>query len=117
MLVGEVISGLVDKDANMKMSFGTDDMDTAEALWWKSIPQVEDKIGSLDALTLTAVTKIAKKAPKKNPQAPSKAIQHIETSDSEDSEFTPYALPDSDPEDSPDEDATTIDRNAPKAPV
>lgn len=118
MVVGECFSSLVDKEETMQMSFGTEGMETAEGKWWKSIPMVDDKIGELKDLfsTPAAVVKKRKPTPPASSVTTTTAIQVIEESSSED-EFTPYAAPDSDPEDASDEDATTISRNKPSAPV
>jgi telomere length regulation protein len=121
MVVGECFSSLVDKEAKMVMSFGTEEMETTEGKWWKSIPMVDDKIGELKDLFFTT-TAVAKKRKPSPPAVPTTTtIQVIdeeeEEESSDDDEFTPYAPPDSDPEDAPDEDATTIDRNKPSAPV
>ncbi|KAI5817429.1 telomere length regulation protein-domain-containing protein [Pyronema omphalodes] len=122
MLVGECFSSLVDT-GKMRMDFGTEDMDTPEAKWWKSITAVEDKIGSISDL----FTSSAPKRPKaKNPTTTDTVSQYTnpvvqvisqsEDEDSSDDEFTPYAAPDSDPSDG-EEDAETINRNKPTAPI
>lgn len=122
MLVGECFSSLVDT-GKMRMDFGTEDMDTPEAKWWKSITTVEDKIGSIsDLFTSSAPKKLKAKKPTATaavPESTGSAIQVIsqpEEEDSDDDEFTPYAAPDSDPSDG-EEDAETINRNKPTAPI
>jgi telomere length regulation protein len=121
MIVGESFSALVDKDAKMKISFDTEETQTDEAKWWKAIPSINDQIGSLEDLFATSTAMIPKK--RKPPRKPTfeppvtSGIQVVEGLDSDSDEFTPYALPDSDPEDAEDEDATTIDRNKPSLPV
>ncbi|KAI5811983.1 hypothetical protein BZA77DRAFT_391056 [Pyronema omphalodes] len=54
MLVGECFSSLVDT-GKMRMDFGTEDMDTHEAKWWKSITAVGDKTCSISALFASSV--------------------------------------------------------------
>ncbi|KAI5809191.1 hypothetical protein BZA77DRAFT_362038 [Pyronema omphalodes] len=54
MLVGECFSSLVDT-GKMHMDFGTEDMDTPEAKWWKSITAVGDKTCSISALFTSSV--------------------------------------------------------------
>ncbi|KAF8245837.1 hypothetical protein K440DRAFT_586731 [Wilcoxina mikolae CBS 423.85] len=122
MIIGESFSALVDKDAKMKMSFDTEETQTDEAKWWKAIPSINDQIGSLKDLfaTSTAMVPKKRKPPRKSISEPpaTAGIQVVEEDlDSDSDEFTPYALPDSDPEDAEDEDATTIDRNKPSPPV
>jgi telomere length regulation protein len=63
MLVGECFSSLVDT-GKMHMDFGTEDRDTPEAKWWKTITAVEDKIGSIsDLFTSSAPKKLKAKKP------------------------------------------------------
>jgi telomere length regulation protein len=121
MVVGECFSSLVDKEAKMVMSFGTEDMETIEGKWWKSIPMIDDSIGELKDLFSTSAAVVKKRKPSPPAAVPTtttiQVINEEEEEESSDDEFTPYAPPDSDPEDAPDEDATTIDRNKPSAPV
>jgi hypothetical protein len=107
----------------MHMDFGTEDRDTPEAKWWKTITAVEDKIGSIpDLFTSSAPKKLKAKKPTATaaiPESTSSVIQVIsqpQEEDSDDDEFTPYAAPDSDPSEG-EEDAETINRNEPTAPI
>jgi telomere length regulation protein len=130
MVVGEALSGLVDK-GDKKMDFKVDEMSTSEAKWYKSLVNVSDTIGSLDSLKSGITTQPATKSqprtskPVKKPtpfNGGSRIISIEEVDDDEEDEesdddgLVPYAKPDSDPEDS-DEDATNIVRNKPTAPV
>ena len=125
--MGEAFSALVDKDGKTKVSFEIEDMIGMDAKWWKSIPYIEDKIGDIKDL-LSARKSVKKRKPlaaatTTGITADSSVIQIIdeqeeeEEEEEEEDEFMPYALPDSDTEDAPDEDATTIDRNKPSPPV
>lgn len=128
MCIGEALSSLVDK-GDKRMDFKVEEMNTDEAKWYKSLVTVSDNIGSFDPFKAGAVANISKKQPQKAAQQAKKkppptgskivAIEEIEDSEEEESDddgLTPYAKPDSDPEDS-DEDATLITRNKPTAPV
>lgn len=143
MVVGTALSGLVDK-AGSKLSFGTDDMQTAEAQRYMELVKVNDQPGKLeDFAKLVADTdkrrqaKIHKPVPPRQfmpkidgkptfgPIRPPTKVQtevegakvaEISDTDSEDDGLTPYAKPDSDAEDS-DEDATLVNRDKTRAPV
>ena len=133
MVVGEALSILVDK-GDKKMEFKVEEMSTPEAKWYKSLVTVSDTLGSLDALKKSrAMTKIPRQkkkttgepaATKHKATQPSGSkiisIEEISTDeeqdDSDNDGLTPYAKPDSDPEDS-DEDPTLITRNKLTAPV
>ena len=136
MVVGESLSTLVEADPKMRLSFGSEETQTAEARRWKSLPSVDDRVGSLQDLSATtAAAVVAKKrsaaaaAAAPGPAATSSGSAVRQTRpDSDagsdagsdavsDAAFPPYALPDSDPEDAPDDDATTVDRNKPAPPV
>lgn len=131
MVVGESLSALVEGDPKMRLSFGSEETQTAEARRWKSLPSVDDRVGSLQDLSATATAVVAKKrsaaaaaaAPGPAAAGPGSAVRQTRP-DSDagsdagsDAAFPPYALPDSDPEDAPDDDATTVDRNKPAPPV
>lgn len=143
MVVGSALSSLVDK-AGSKLSFGTDDMQTAEAERYMQLVNIQDKPGALqDFAKFIAETdqrRVAKLSqpvpprqvmPKINgkptfgPVRPPAKVQtevegdkiaELSDSDSDDDGLTPYAKPDSDAEDS-DEDATLVNRDKSRAPV
>lgn len=135
MVIAEALSSLADQ-GDKKMDFKLDEMNTPEALWYKSLVNVDDYIGSMVLLqssqtvdhTRSQAPEEAKPKPKPIPKRPvaqtSKIIAIEEVSDDDDEEatdsdedgLTPYAKPDSDAEDS-DEDPTLITRNKPTAPV
>ncbi|ESZ99585.1 hypothetical protein SBOR_0030 [Sclerotinia borealis F-4128] len=131
MVIGEVLSGSVDKGENI-MDFKLNDTKTPEAKWYKSLVNLSDTIGNLEPLKSKFVpqtSKAAKAAKSKPASKPNSlkgnskiiAIEEIEDDDddqveSDDDGLTPYAKPDSDVEDS-DEDPTLITRNKPTAPV
>lgn len=131
MVVGEALSSLVDKGDKV-LQFKVEDVDTAEAKWYKRLVAVSDKVGSVNGLksntlvvpekkSASSVPKATKAAHKsKTPPAASKivSIEEVETDDesSDEEGLTPYRKPDSDAEDS-DEDPTLITRNKPTAPV
>ncbi|KAI9760076.1 MAG: hypothetical protein M4579_001909 [Chaenotheca gracillima] len=130
MIVGMAISKLIDKPENA-MNFSMEEVETPEAKWYLSITRVHDALGSVDDLhsseennalvvrnelqtPMKGKPKIAseKKAGKNKKNKPAT----VDPDSSDEEEFTPYAKPDSDPEDS-DEDPTTIQRSKPSAPV
>ncbi|OTB03788.1 hypothetical protein M426DRAFT_321502 [Hypoxylon sp. CI-4A] len=129
MVVGEALSGLVHgKEA--KLDFKMDEMDTAEARWYKSLVKVSDEIGSPDILRPLAdrdrppqsddpislgPTRSGKRQPRPTQPQSGFIIEEIQDDD-EDPDLVPYAKPDSDAEDS-DDDPTLINRDKPKAPV
>jgi telomere length regulation protein len=129
MVVGEALSSLVDK-GDKKMDFKMDEMNTAEAKWYKSLVNVSDTIGSLEHLRSGSMARVPKRAPACTAKAAEKpkavhrgtkivAIEEIEADEEEepdDDGLVPHAKPDSDAEDS-DEDPTLITRNKPTAPV
>ncbi|KAK5171962.1 telomere binding protein [Saxophila tyrrhenica] len=144
MVVGTAISSLVDKEG-MKMSFGTEDMETEEAKWYMNLARVEDQVGRLaDLQSLLTTPKQPSKrrqragrgqAPEKmleingkptfgppRPPAQTEVIGEKVTElldgdeDGDEDDLKPYAQPDSDPEDS-DEDATLVNRKKTRPPV
>ncbi|KAI5787132.1 telomere length regulation protein-domain-containing protein [Geopyxis carbonaria] len=129
MIVGEAFSRFTD-NAMSRMTFGVEETESEEARWWKSITKVEDRVGDVQEF-YTSMKAVTKRAPVKKEKPASvsvskpstaastsaSAITVLDDSDSDSDGFTPYAKPDSDPEDSADEDATTIDRSKPTAPV
>jgi telomere length regulation protein len=134
MIIAESLSSLVDQ-GDKRMNFKMDELSTPEALWYKSLVSVADTVGTLTILQLNTKAQIpirpaprpAKPAEKAKPKAAppqgTKILAIEEVSDdenadanSDDDGLTPYAKPDSDPDDS-DEDPTLITRNKPSAPV
>jgi telomere length regulation protein len=132
MVVAEALSSLVDKGDN-KMDFKVEDMQTAEAEWYKSLVNVQDTVGSVEVLSRTSLQIVPK--PMARSQAAKRpipldasrkviSIKEIdddeesaeETDSDEDDDLVPYGKPDSDAEDS-DEDAANVVRNKPTAPV
>lgn len=121
MVVGESLSSLVDKEGS-KMSFGVHETSTEEAKWWKSIPSIEDTVGSASGL-LSSPELVKKKRPTTQSKAQvTSVIQVIEEvkdiseEEDDDDDLIPYAKPDSDPEDS-EEDAADVVRKKDTAPV
>jgi telomere length regulation protein len=127
MVVGEGLSGLVDK-GDKRLNFHMEETDEGEGLWYKGLTEVSDEIGPLDPLwkpQIKARSKGDRPKPAKKPETrpatkpPQTGFIIEELSDEEAPEvddIVPYAKPDSDPEDS-DEDPTLIRRDKPKAPV
>ena len=142
MVVGTAISGLVDK-AGMKISFGTEEMESQDAKRYRGLVSVHDTVGDLDDLEglissreqrprrVVKRTEASAKLPiidgkqafgPPRPPAQTEVIGEKVTEilasddDDEDDDLKPYAKPDSDPEDS-DEDATLVNRKKPKPPV
>ncbi|KAI5366456.1 putative telomere length regulation protein [Septoria linicola] len=140
MIVATAISSLVDKEGS-RMSFGTDDMQSAEAKWYRELVRVNDQMGSTtDFGTLLesqsqVVTK--RRGQKKTQELPilngkqtfgpprppvqtevigEKVTEILDDEEADDDDLKPYAKPDSDAEDS-DEDATLVNRNKARAPV
>ena len=131
MVVGTAISELVDPK-DKRMAFSTDEMNSSDGLWYRSLTKVKDPLGSIEdlksasaALTESSVKSSksvdsnASARPKKPAQVSSKVISIEEIDDSSESEaedLPMYGKPDSDPEDE-DEDPTLVQRNRPTAPV
>ncbi|RKF62375.1 DNA replication checkpoint protein tel2 [Erysiphe neolycopersici] len=123
MVVGEVISALVDKDEN-KMDFKTGETSSSEAKWYKSLTKVVDSVGTLKNLKLKGVTKnlkhlaisdhkkTAEPSSVKSKDLENKLVANVkmERKDLESDGLDIYTKPDSDPEDS-DDDPTLINRN------
>ncbi|KAH0544155.1 hypothetical protein FGG08_001600 [Glutinoglossum americanum] len=124
MAVGTAISNLVDRP-DKKMSFGIEEMESPEAVWYKSLTNVQDQIGPISGLMTTATDKTKRdttpsptNSRTKQPMESTSKIVHIEEieSDDDDDGLIPYEKPDSDEEDE-DEDPTLVQRNKPTAPV
>lgn len=144
MYVGAAISELVDKPDN-RLKFEGEDMKTTEASWYLTLTKVKDIAGSISGLkpatkgrsaTTTAIRPVNKQPAKLNGkqtmlkhkaparQTISKAQTSIPSSlrivelndDKLEADLTPYAKPDSDPEDdSP--DPTLVNLNRSTAPI
>jgi telomere length regulation protein len=144
MAVGTAMSTLVDKEGS-RMNFGTDELDNDDGKWYLELVKINDSVDDLLEFdrflktTAGAVKRQRRAAPKTEtmpilngkpvfgPPRPPIPVQteiigaqvtEILDDDSEDehADLTPYAKPDSDPEDS-DEDATLVTRNKSRAPV
>jgi telomere length regulation protein len=134
MVVGTAISELVD-DADKRMKFDIEELNSEESKWYKGLIKVQDTVGTLDqlkdtkaaqvtALPLRSKSKIAAKTASKAKDNVIKpgtskivAIEELDDLESdEDDDLPTYEKPDSDAEDSED-DPTLIQRNKPTAPV
>ena len=122
MVVGEALSGLVDK-GDKRLNFKMEETDEDEGSWYKGLTEVSDGIGQLDPLFKPPADIPQKKreTPKPVPRPAARPPQTgfiiEELSDEEaPDDIVPYAKPDSDAEDS-DDDATLVRRDKPKAPV
>jgi len=125
MVVGTAISSLIDKEGS-RMDFDVEEMKTLEALWYQSLVNVHDKIGSIENLHASdpkefffkssARSQPPKQKAVKIAESKSRIIEVLDDDEADEDELIPYAKPDSDPEDS-DDDATNVQRNKPTAPV
>lgn len=124
MLVGEVISGLVEP-AGKQMDFKMEELKSAEAQWYKGLVSIIDRIGSVESLEKLSEAKPRKSTSLHGANKQTQPSQHsskiisieeIDDEASEDDDLVPYAKPDSDEEDS-DEDPTLVVRNKPTSPV
>lgn len=131
MVVGTAFSELVDPK-DKRMAFSTDEMDSSDGQWYRSLTAVNDSLGLVEDLK-SASTPLNESSvqpirstdgsslgrSKKSVQTSSKVISIEEIDDSSESEaedLPMYEKPDSDPEDE-DEDPTLVQRNRPTAPV
>ncbi|CRK26708.1 hypothetical protein BN1723_013881 [Verticillium longisporum] len=127
MAIGEALSSLSDTNQN-KLDFKTDEMDSEEAKWYKSLPTTADEVGPVEPLVSASALKpvesdfkpaAAKPITRRAlpPRNTGFIIEEVEdSSESEDDDLMVYNKPDDDAEDS-DEDATLVRRDKPKAPV
>ena len=132
MVVGNVISELVDPQ-DRRMKFDSEELHSPDGLWYRSLPTIEDTIGSIEDLKpIISPTSKSVMDPSKSAnnnkrltkavnttKSTSKivAIEEIDnSSDSEDEDLPLYQKPDSDHSDS-DEDATLVQRDRPTPPV
>lgn len=122
MILGEAVSAQVIADEKKRLTFGVPDTQTPEALWWKSLIEIEDRIGTLAGLEAGLIEVPVEGAAPTTLPLPSeeelKIMELIEEElfDEEDDEFKPMRIPDSDDEDSED-DPTLIDREKVATPV
>lgn len=128
MIVGEALSGLI-HGGDKKLDFHMDEMTSEEAKWYKSLVNVDDKVGPISPLKTQPVSKESdstfaklkpRAEPNRRPPPPASKsgfiIEEVEDDEEEESDLVPYAKPDSDAEDS-DDDPTLVSRDKPKAPV
>ena len=131
MVLGTAFSELVDPK-DKRMAFSTDEMDSSDGQWYRSLTAVNDSLGLVEDLkSASAPLNESSVQPKrstdgsslgrskKSVQTSSKVISIEEIDDSSESEaedLPMYEKPDSDPEDE-DEDPTLVQRNRPTAPV
>lgn len=131
MVVGTAFSELVDPK-DKRMAFSTDEMDSSDGQWYRSLTGVYDTLGSIEDLK-SASTPLTESSPlpsrsinssksarPKKPTQPSSRVISIEkidnSSESEADDLPMYEKPDSDPDDD-DEDPTLVQRDRPTAPV
>ncbi|EGE79073.1 hypothetical protein RJZ56_001016 [Blastomyces dermatitidis] len=127
MIVGMSLSKLADP-AGKTMKFDLEEMESEEALWYMSLTNVKDEIGSINDLKDVNAQHPPKK-PKRHVRKPpqddqpkisqerSKVLSIEEVSEESDSDdFLPYEKPDTDASDSED-DPTLINRSKPSSPV
>ena len=131
MVVGTAFSELADPK-DKRMAFSTDEMNSSDGQWYRSLTRVNDPLGLIENLK-SASAPLAESSvkpsrsikanisgsSKKTAQPSSKIISIEEIDDSSESEtedLPMYEKPDSDPEDE-DEDPTLVQRNRPTAPV
>ncbi|RPA81409.1 hypothetical protein BJ508DRAFT_306666 [Ascobolus immersus RN42] len=146
MLVGESISGLVQKEGSKaRLKFSLPDMETTEMSWWKDLIRIFDRPPTkeesmrleLESMQLTPTVapttpkvKVTKgfpsptkpppsKKPFKAPEKKGPVIMELlsdDESEEEDPDLVPYTKPADDAEDS-DDDPTTVRRDKPSPPV
>lgn len=132
MIVGTAVSQLIDAQ-DKRMNFGAEDLKGPDGLWYTSLTNVNDVVGSVGDLKISPVVaqKATRKATKletstaastkliRRANATSKilSIEEIgDSSDSDEEDLPMYQKPDSDPSDE-DEDPTLVQRDKPTAPV
>ncbi|KAK0656706.1 telomere length regulation protein-domain-containing protein [Cercophora newfieldiana] len=123
MVVGEALSGLVDKD-DKKLNFKMEETERGEGKWYKDLVRVLDQVGTVDSLlkpqTEAPIPKKIRQAapikPSSQPRQQGFIIEELSDDELSDDDVVAYGKPDSDEEDS-DEDATLVRRDKPKAPV
>ncbi|KAK4447560.1 DNA replication checkpoint protein tel2 [Podospora aff. communis PSN243] len=123
MVVGEALSGLVDKD-DKRLNFKMEETEQDEGKWYKELVQISDQVGAVEPLLKPQSDAPAPKTsrpaapvkPSSQPRQQGFIIEELSDEDLSDDDVAPYGKPDSDEEDS-DEDATLVRRDKPKAPV
>lgn len=131
MIVGTAISQLVDSKEK-QMNFSTEEINSAEGQWYRSLTQLTDTVGSIGDLkpsTSASIEQPSSLSPNRfkngkfsKPSATTAStskiisIEELDNSESEDEDLVMYEKPDSDPSDS-DEDPTLVQRDRPVAPV
>ena len=131
MVVGTAFSELADPK-DKRMAFSTDEMESSDGQWYRSLTRVNDPLGSIEHLKSAAApltesyvkplrsSKSSTSAKSMRPVKPSSKVISIEeiddSSGSEAEDLPMYEKPDTDPEDE-DEDPTVVQRNRPTAPV
>ncbi|RAL13795.1 telomere length regulation TEL2 family protein [Aspergillus homomorphus CBS 101889] len=133
MLIGTAISQLIEP-AGKGMKFDLEEMESSEAMWYLSLLNTQDNVGTLESIKLlqrstppTHQTHAHKVSSARGAGSSKKvntrtakilAIEEIEDSEeeSEDEDLVPYEKPDEDFSDD-DDDPTVVQRNKPTAPV
>lgn len=131
MIVGTAISELVDSKEK-RMNFSTEEVDSTEGQWYRSLTQLTDTVGSISDLKPSASSSSGTSSSSSRNRSKSGetsrlsirtgstskiiSIEELDNSESEDEDLVKYEKPDSDPSDS-EEDATLVQRNRPVAPV
>ncbi|KAK0632304.1 telomere length regulation protein-domain-containing protein [Immersiella caudata] len=123
MVVGEALSGLVDKD-DKRLNFKMEETEQDEGKWYKELVRISDQVGTVEPLlkpqTDAPVPKKRRPAapvkPSSQPRQQAFIIEELSDEELSDDDVVPYGKPDEDDEDS-DEDATLVRRDKPKAPV
>ena len=132
MIVGTAISELVDPK-DKKMTFSSEEINSTDGRWYRSLTNVEDAIGSIEDLkprtstllssslhpTKTVGTRGETTKPYVKPSGTSKIVsieEMVDSSEEEEEDLPMYAKPDSDESDE-DEDPTLVQRNKATVPV
>ncbi|KAF3762602.1 hypothetical protein M406DRAFT_280743 [Cryphonectria parasitica EP155] len=129
MIVGEALSQLVEK-SDKRLDFKMEETKSEEALWYKSLVELSDAVGSTDPLKSSLLhvrddrTKLHRQArkPASTPKPASSTgttrviIEEVDSDEEMEDDIIPLKKPDDDDEDS-DNDPETVKRDRPKAPV
>ena len=133
MVVGTAFSELADPK-DKRMAFSTDEMNSSDGQWYRSLTRVNDPLGSIEYLksasaplnephvkpsrpTKSSTSTLGDSMKPVKPSSKVISIEEIDHSSGSEAEDLPmYEKPDSDPEDE-DEDPTVVQRNRPTAPV
>ena len=114
------------------MNFSTEEINSPEGQWYRSLTRLTDTVGSIGDLKPSTSTsgepsssysgneiksgKTVKQSITTASTSKIISIEELDNSESEDEDLVKYEKPDSDPSDS-DEDATLVQRDRPVAPV